>query len=92
MMTFNESDYDFIRQAIRYRAELMINQICAPIDMFAEIKDEDIPVKKLDLSTLTLKEEAKPVVDPNAPWGYKKDGTPRARPGRPTKRRIAKRK
>lgn len=85
----NESDYGFVAQAIRDRAESIIKQICVPIDMFAEVDDADIPVIKLDLAPPPQLEEPKPVKDPKAPYGYKKDGTPRARPGRPTKRRVS---
>ena len=84
----NESDYGFVAQAIRDRAESIIKQICVPSDMFAEVDDADIPVIKLDLAPPPQLEEPKPVKDPKAPYGYKKDGTPRARPGRPTKRRV----
>ncbi len=85
-----EDDFGFIKQAIRDRAELMIRQICAPVDMFAELEDKDIPVIKLEMPTSSVK-KAVVVRDPIAPYGYKKDGTPKGRPGRPAKRSKFKR-
>jgi len=90
MQPIQEFDQSFIKQAIRDRAEMMIRQICAPVDMFGEMDDTDIPVIKLPYKPPEVK--AAPVKDESAPYGYKKDGTPRARPGRPTKSRTAKRK
>jgi hypothetical protein len=87
--TIQDFDQNFIKQAIRDRAEMMINHICQPIDMFAELDDLSIPVIKVDPKPVAI---AAPAKNPAAPYGYKKDGTPRARPGRPTKSRIAKRK
>lgn len=94
MQVIQESDYNFVRQAIRDRAEAMIKHLCPVIDMFAEpddLPDDQISVKKIDLVPPVVK-AADNIKDLNAPWGYKKDGTPRARPGRPAKRRASKRK
>lgn len=93
MLQIQESDYVFVRQAIRDRAEMMIKQLCPTIDMFAEpndLPDDQIKVEKFDLVPSVVKAvKVTTIRDPKAPWGYKKDGTPRARPGRPTKRRVS---
>lgn len=92
MLQIQESDYVFVRQAIRDRAEMMIKQLCPTIDMFAEPDDlPDDQIQVVQIRPTPVKEEVKinVVRDDKAPWGYKKDGTPRARPGRPTKRRVS---
>ena len=92
MLNIKESDYVFVRQAIRDRAEMMINQLCPTIDMFAEpdyLPDDQIKVVQIHPAPVKAEVKINAVRDPKAPWGYKKDGTPRARPGRPTKRRVS---
>lgn len=95
MFNIQKSDYDFVRQAINDRAQMMINQLCPVVDMFADpndLPDEMIPVVKINhLPQISVKKAVK-VKEPEAPYGYKKDGTPRARPGRPTKSQASKRK
>lgn len=89
MINIQDFDHSFIKQAIRDRAEMMIRHICPPVDMFAEVDDLSIPVIKVDPKPVAT---AAPEKNPDAPYGYKKDGTPRARPGRPTKSTKSKRK
>jgi hypothetical protein len=50
-----------------------------------KIQSLEIQVKNLQLQIegLTAKQKKPATFPPEAPWGFKKDGTPKKRPGRP---------
>ena len=80
-LTIQESDYGFLVEAIKLRTMSMLdslnNQVARqkqPAIAAAPVKAEGEPVS----FTVSVPKQKK-----RAPWGYKKDGTPKKRPGRP---------
>lgn len=71
-LTIQAEDFPFVIEAIRLRASTLLEGIAM------QVESQQRPVQK---------PEAAPKA-PNAPWGVKKDGTPKKRPGRA--KRVAK--
>ena len=73
--TANEKE---IRKGL-VRVENLVSNITKEIISIYELLDGTAPTKK-ELKARSSKEEAE--VDPEAPYGRRKDGTPKVKPGR----------
>ena len=89
-LTFHSADYGFITEAIKMRTMSMLesfelqkkSQETSPT--FEQVKD--LTEKEFMDQVAAIKQEAKAEKARKAPYGYKKDGTPKKRLGRPARR------
>lgn len=61
---------------------LTVEQVLRLIELLQDKPAAEAPVVAEKVVQLKVAKRAKTAKSEEAPWGYKKDGTPRARPGR----------
>lgn len=69
VLSIAPEDYPFVVEAIRLRTDMMINSLKMQVERQTRAPAEE-------------QVDQEPVRKPVARWGYKKDGTPKKRPGR----------
>ena len=86
-ITINRADIGFLLEAIELRSTAMIESIMGQVldAMKPETQkspDTNWTVSATDDGGLVATKNEAPAKSKKAPWGYKKDGTPKKRPGR----------
>ena len=92
-ISIDSSDFPFVIEAIRARSNALLgavtaqvtSQLTPPHQAVTITASAPVPTQVSETVVVPKKaaKAAKPA-DENAPWGYKKDGTPRSKPGRKT--------
>lgn len=98
-LTFQSQDYEFIVEAIKLRTTAILEAMSMQFDSQVLAANQRVAEQMGDWSirkegngyVAEINEAAAPVQKPKkspkkskeAPFGYKKDGTPKKRPGRP---------
>ena len=79
------SELAFLREAVdeKYANLMKILEFKKPEPVWEPVKAADMPdlFKNIEQIDIPAKKKGRPA-KPKAPWGYKKDGTPKKRPGR----------
>ena len=83
-ISITQEEHEFLMSAVAFYADSLRNKLNQQ-RLISEIK-------KLDMSDAVPMSKAKKIAQrksAEAPWGYKKDGTPKKRPGRAIKSKEA---
>lgn len=79
------SELAFLREAVdeKYASLMKILEFKKPEPVWEPVKSADMPnlFETIVRGVAPAKKKGRPA-KPKAPWGYKKDGTPKKRPGR----------
>ena len=79
------SELAFLREAVdeKYASLMKILEFKKPEPVWQPVKAADLPnlFEATKQTKAPAKKKGRPA-KPKAPWGYKKDGTPKKRPGR----------
>lgn len=83
MIEITPAELAFLREAVdeKYTSLMKILEFRKPEPVWEPVKASDIPSDAIDFLQQAAKKRGRPA-KPKAPWGYKKDGTPKKRPGR----------
>ena len=80
------SELAFLREAVdeKYACLMKILEFKKPEPVWETVKAADMPelFKNIEQTKAPAKKRSRPA-KAKAPWGYKKDGTPKKRPGPP---------
>ena len=76
-LTIQAEDFHFVMEAVRMRSRAILESLAM------QVESQRAPAEK-SLQVDNQQEPTKKAVKVDAPWGFKKDGTPKKRPGRPS--------
>jgi hypothetical protein len=88
-LTFQSADYEFIVEAIKLRTNAILEAMSIQYDsqMMAsntrQVIEKEVGEWEVKQDGNKVTATLKPKKTKAAPYGYKKDGTPKQRPGRP---------
>lgn len=85
MIEITPAELAFLREAVdeKHASLMKILEFGKPEPVWEPVKASDIPSDALQfLNQAAKRKVTKKKAKPKAPWGYKKDGTPKKRPGR----------
>jgi len=78
-ITIDSSDFPFIIESIRARSNALLGSVTAQVtSQLVPKPEETVTITASEMPKIAPKKGK----DASAPWGYKKDGTPRGKPGR----------
>lgn len=86
MIEITPAELAFLREAVdeKYTSLMKILEFRKPEPVWEPVKASDLPDDAFEFLQQAAKRKAtkKKSAKAKAPWGYKKDGTPKKRPGR----------
>ena len=84
MIEITPAELAFLREAVdeKHASLMKILEFRKPEPVWEPVKASDLPDAFEFLQQAAKRKVTKKKAKPKAPWGYKKDGTPKKRPGR----------